>query len=82
MLNELKGNKYSIGFIIKYLREKQNMTQQELFEASGVSVSYICRIETHEKRNISMYKMYKLSQGLKVEVSKITDLLDFEDAVY
>lgn len=81
MLNELQGKKYSLGFIIKYLREKRKMTQQQLFETSEVSTSYISRIESNEKRNVSMKKIHELAKGLGVEVDEIIELVNFEDVL-
>ena len=78
MINELKGNKYYIGFIIKKLRQSNKMTQVQLSAKSGVSNSYLSRLESGEEINISINKLYKLSGALEVEVDEIVKLVDFK----
>ena len=64
-----------LGQRIKYLREKNGLTQEKLAEKTGLSLDYIGKIE------VSMNKpgfkaLIKISKALNV---KIKDLLDFDE---
>lgn len=81
MINELKGNKYDVGFIIKKLRQSNKMTQVQLSVKSEVSNSYLSRLESGEEINISINKLYKLSRALDVEIDEIVKLVDFKNDI-
>ena len=49
---------------VKYYREKQNLTQQELAEKSGVSRNTISSLETQDNVNVTYDIMEKISKAL------------------
>jgi len=66
-------NEY-INFItnIKYYRNKQNLTQEQLAEKSDLSVSYIKQIESgKEFKNITFNTCYKLAKALDINIEKL-----------
>lgn len=76
-----------IGERIRYYRLQQGLTQQELAEASQLSLPFINQIENNH-RNISMETLVKILMALEVSLSdffkpfsvttdnpKLTDLL-------
>lgn len=66
-------NEY-INFIknIKYYRNKQNLTQEQLAEKSDLSVSYIKQIESgREFKNITFNTCYKLAKALDIKIEQL-----------
>lgn len=59
-----------IGANIKKARLEKKMTQDELAHACGFYRTYINLIET-SKRMPSSFTLYKISQGLSIDVSKL-----------
>lgn len=62
---------------IRELREKQNMTQQELSNKSGISRSYISQLENNSHLIVKSSTMVAIAKALKKPVSAIflNDLL-------
>lgn len=58
-------------FIIKYLREQKNMTQQELADKVNISRNYLSEIENNKTNNVSFDLILKISDVLNEEISKI-----------
>lgn len=66
-------NEY-INFIknIKYYRNKQKLTQEQLAEKSDLSVSYIKQIESgKEFKNITFNTCYKLARALDINIEQL-----------
>lgn len=63
-----------IGNKVYRLRHSLNMTQQELAERSGLSITFISEIENGHK-SMSIDTLIKLSKGLRVSL----DTLVFEN---
>ncbi len=61
---------------IKRIRIRQNLTQQQLSERSGLSQAYINELERGRKVNPSIIVLDKLATGLSVD---ITELLEGEN---
>lgn len=57
----------TIGDKLKSLREKRKMTRQELADSTGISYSYIAKIENGERTEVSLENIEKLSIALKVD---------------
>jgi transcriptional regulator with XRE-family HTH domain len=55
----------TIGETVKFLRERVDLNQEELAEASGVHTTEISRIE-NGKRNPKWETMKRLAHGLRV----------------
>lgn len=71
--------KSELGDIIKYLRKKQGMTQEDLAQDSGLSLSTISKIE-QGVNDISLYTLLKLSKELSVNPGIIVSALnDFNE---
>lgn len=56
---------------IRELREKQNMTQQELSNKSGISRSYISQLENNSHLIVKSSTMVAIAKALKKPVSAI-----------
>lgn len=56
---------------VKRIREKKNMTQEQLSKASGVGRVTISRIETGELQNTTMDTVSKLASGLGVDEAEL-----------
>lgn len=70
--NRIIGNK------IYQLRRSINMTQQELAEKVGISVTFLSEIENGRK-SMSVDTLIKLSKGLQVSLDTIVFGKDAED---
>lgn len=58
-------------FLIRKIRKAKNITQEELAQKTGVSRSYIAELESNIRTNPSFEMIYKISQVLEVEITKI-----------
>ena len=56
---------------IRELREKQNMTQQELSNKSGISRSYISQLENNSHLIVKSSTMVAIAKAFKKPVSAI-----------
>ena len=59
-----------VGSAIKLCREKRKMSQKDLAEKSGVSVSHLCLIEK-SKREASLSTLESLADALNIPASII-----------
>ena len=57
----------TFGRKLRAVRRAREMTLEGLSEASGVNWTYISQVESG-KRNISVDNMYRLAQGVGVEL--------------
>lgn len=60
-----------MGFQIKKLREKNNMTQDELSALSGVSRATICALEKGTERATTTKTLMNLARALGVPVEAL-----------
>lgn len=56
---------------IREFREKQNMTQQELSEKSGISRAYISQLENNDSLIVKSSTMLVIASALKKPVGSI-----------
>jgi XRE family transcriptional regulator of biofilm formation len=61
---------------IRILREERGFTIEELSRATGVSVSYLSRLETGLRKVPSVFIVYKIAKVLGVTVEKLLDAND------
>lgn len=80
IFNQDKENlKSELGDIVKYLRTKQGMTQEDLAQASSLNLSTISKIE-QGVNDIALYTLLKLSKELSVDPGIIVSALnDFNE---
>ena len=64
---------YLIGQRIHDLRKQRKMSQEELALSSDIHPAYLGRVERGEKCP-TVQTLFKISQGLKVPLSHITDI--------
>lgn len=64
-----------LGKRVKSLREKHNVTQEELAVRSGISLKYIQRVEGKTPSNIGLEYLEKLSIGFN---TPLWELLKFK----
>ena len=62
-----------VGYMIKYYRELNHLTQEELSFEAGLHRTYIGQVERAEK-NATIQSIEKIALALKLD---ITDLFDF-----
>ncbi len=67
--------KEEFGDVVKYLREKQGLTQEELSHTTGLSVSAISKIE-QGVYDIKLFSLLKLSAGLEIDPGRIVSALN------
>ena len=67
--NKMKGEE--MQFIIKEVREKKNMSQDDLAKKSGVSRAIISNLETGKAGTTTTSTLEKLAAALGEPVSKI-----------
>ena len=60
-----------LGGMLKRLREKRGMTQEQLAAKVGVSQTYIAKLESGAKTNPSLDLLKKLAKALKVKVGEL-----------
>ncbi len=58
---------------VKKLREKLNLTQEQLSEQSGIAYKYIQKIEGRNTPNVGLSLLEKLAKALKTTPSKLID---------
>lgn len=59
-----------IELLIKEIRLKKNMTQEELSQKSGISESYISELENNLKMP-TILTLCKLAEALEVDITKL-----------
>ena len=64
---------YLIGQRIHDLRKQRRMSQEELALSSDIHPAYLGRVERGEKCP-TVQTLFKISQGLKVPLSQLTDI--------
>lgn len=57
-----------LGEAIQYFREKKGLSIRALSKSTGISVSYISRLERLQKRSPSVHVVKRLSTALNVEL--------------
>lgn len=67
---ELKDLNRNIADILRQIRAKNRISQDELAEKSGISQQYICKIE-NEKVNPSIYILFTIASSLNVTVNDL-----------
>ena len=70
MKNDIKLN---LGKRIKELRAKQEMTQEELADATGIDYKYLQTIEGKNPPNIKIETLKKIAEALNIPPSKLLD---------
>lgn len=67
-------------FVIKNIREKKDISLNELSKKTDISKSYLYEIENNKKFNISLDKLYRIATALNVNVKDLFyTSLDIED---
>jgi len=61
----------SVGKNVRTLRNKKNLTQEDLAGLAGIDYKYLQMIESKTPPNISLKTVEKLAKALKVPASKL-----------
>lgn len=64
------------GEIIKLYRTRQGLTYRKLAEMTGISESYIFRLESQEKRMPSYKVIESLCKALKIDLGDLLDVIN------
>ena len=60
-----------LGQMIKRLRTRRNLTQQELARRAKVSQTYIAKLESGDRETTSIAVLKRLAKALRVPVAKL-----------
>lgn len=63
----------SLANEIRRKREEQSLSLNQLAEKSGVSASFIVRIEKGERKNVSIEVLFKLANSLGIEIGQLVE---------
>ena len=67
-------------FVIKNLRQHKNMTLEELSNKTGLSTSYLSKIENNKPTNCKLKTLEKISNALETNINDLFySKLDIED---
>ena len=73
--NEYKGILLDIGIKIGYYRRKSGMTQAELAEHTGLTLSYISQLESPNLPYCpSVKSLFTIAKALGIKASKLIDI--------
>lgn len=70
---------FDIGENIRKFRKLQGITQEELAEASDLSVKYISMLESKKFQNISINKLAKIADALSITVNSLISSTNGKD---
>lgn len=62
-----------LSTVIRRLRERQDMTQEQLAKKAGVTQGYIAQLESGLKKNPSLPTLKKLARALGVPVGELLE---------
>lgn len=71
-----KTNQAKIGFLIKNLRERRELTQSDFAKALGTSQSAVARMEAGHQ-NMTLEQLSKISEVLDHKIITLSDSVDF-----
>ncbi|CAN5313754.1 helix-turn-helix transcriptional regulator [soil metagenome] len=77
---ELEYRKAVFGELVKRLRERKNLTQDELAQRLGMDKSYISRIETNQKQ-VRLDTFLRVLKALDAKVELRVDMDDMKEKV-
>lgn len=60
-----------MAYRIRELREKKELTQEQLAQMSGISRMTICKLENNEESEVMVGTLKALAAALNVPVSKL-----------
>lgn len=63
------------GFVVKTLREKLSLTQEDLAEKAGIHRTYLSDIE-RGSRNVALVNIQKLAESLSVSLNELFKRVD------
>ncbi|HHY0380113.1 helix-turn-helix domain-containing protein [Vibrio ostreicida] len=68
----MKKNDYQVrfGLAVRKLRNKKNLTQEELASLCDLDRTYIGSVERGE-RNVSLINIHKIASALNIEVKEL-----------
>jgi len=79
MIKKMGNTEESFGRLIKHLRIEKGMTIQELSEITNLSSSYISRIETEERKNLTMDAVNRFKYAFDLDIRVIERLFPFPE---
>lgn len=58
---------------IRILRDKYNLSQEELARKAGISTNYLQNLESDDPKNASIITLGKLAKGFGITLSELVD---------
>lgn len=74
-------NVNDLGSLLKYYRTKKGYSLREMFELTGISASYLNRIELGQRENPSMNIVITLSKKLGIPMVELLKLSMFDESI-
>lgn len=71
-----KNNKF--GDWLSQMRETQNLTLKELSKRTGISISYLHKLESYGKKSPSITTIRRIVNALSVPFNEVAELLELE----
>lgn len=65
--------KSGLGQVLRELREKKGLTQEDLAERAEISQAYVTSLETGAKKNPSLDILKRVAKALKVKVGELLE---------
>lgn len=67
----------SIGRNIKKIRQVQHLTQHELCQKAGISISYLSKIEAQNcDKSFSLDTLFRIADVLQIDVKELFEKLE------
>lgn len=70
-MNKTSSIKKILAKNVKYLREKNNLTIKELSHISGISTSFLTKIENMQTKGLLLSHLEALSTAFKISVKEL-----------
>jgi transcriptional regulator with XRE-family HTH domain len=65
----------ALGILVRYYREMRGMSLQDVYEISGVSPSYVNRLERNERKSPTVKTLKKVTSGLRIPAELIFEII-------
>lgn len=78
LMSKNRAVSLNFGCMIKYLREQRNLTLEDLSKSTGISKSYISRLEVSQRKAPTIPVVKVLADGLGVEMSELLEVANIK----
>lgn len=79
MVGNDKQNPNDFGFLVRYYREKKGYSLYYVSIITGISPSYINRLETGQRKNPGLAVIKKLVKALDIPIEKLVGVIELDE---